>query len=106
MSEQPKASVAFVGFVSAGHEILFQDTEAHRCDVCSDLIGLVSKGPDDDADDADDAGNVPASRGGCGLLVWARGDERRYQEPPLCAACAAAIGVTALQRWETEEDEG
>ena len=111
MSEQPKA---FVGFVSAGHEVLFQDTEVRRCDVCSGQVGPGSKDPDEAGSDAGDASESPYSDpysgpysgGGCGLLVWARGDERRYQEPPLCAACAAAIGVTALQRWETEEDEG
>lgn len=92
MSELPK------GFVTAGHAILFQDAEAHRCDVCADVVGDSSK-----SDDADDATYDVRGRG---LLVWSRGEERRYQEPPLCAACAAAIGVTALQRWETEEDEG
>ena len=91
MSELPK------GFVTAGHAVLFQDNEAHRCDVCA---GLLTRKIDDDADSDDDAG--PSS----GLLVWSRGEERRYQEPPLCASCATAIGVTALQRWEIEEEEG
>ena len=89
MSELPK------GFVTAGHAVLFQDTEAHRCDVCSELLA---------SDDDDD--HVGADVRGRGLLVWSRGEERRYQEPPLCPACAAAIGVTALQRWEIEEEEG
>ncbi|CAN5924876.1 hypothetical protein BH11MYX4_BH11MYX4_57850 [soil metagenome] len=88
MSEIPKV---VPGFVTAGHAVLFQDSEAHRCDVCAGAL--------DEADDADGAG-------GHGLLVWSRGEERRYQEPPLCATCAAAIGVTALQRWEIEEEEG
>ena len=91
MSELPK------GFVTAGHAVLFQDEAAHRCDVCSALVN------EDDASDSDDTGYDVR---GSGLLVWSRGEERRYQEPPLCAACAAAIGVSALQRWETEEDEG
>ena len=63
-----------------------------RCDACSELLETES----------DDGYCVQ----GRGLLVWARGDERRYQEPPLCAACAAAIGVSALARWEIEEEEG
>jgi hypothetical protein len=92
MSELPK------GFVTAGHAILFEDNEAHRCDVCAETL----------TDDDDDAGgNVGAyDVTGRGLLVWSRGEERRYQEPPLCAACASAIGLSALQRWEIEEEEG
>ena len=45
----------------------------------------------------------PAGRG---LFLWTRGDEVRVEEPPLCAGCATAIGVTALREWEIEEDEG
>jgi hypothetical protein len=43
----------------------------------------------------------PAGRG---LYVWTRGDEVRYEEPPLCSACANAIGLAALAQWELEED--
>ena len=93
MSELPK------GFVTAGHAVLFQDVEANRCDVCTETLETT----DSALHDADDAGYDVRGRG---LLVWSRGEERRYQEPPLCASCAAAIGVTALQRWEAEEDEG
>ena len=28
--------------------------------------------------------------------MWTRGDETRYEEPPLCASCANAIGLAAL----------
>lgn len=41
---------------------------------------------------------------GHGLYVWTRGDEVRYEEPPLCAHCANAIGLAALASWELEED--
>jgi len=92
MSEQPK------GFVTASHSVLFEDQEVERCDVCKDLLEPLET-PDDLADEG-------YSSRGRGVFVWARGDERRYQESPLCAGCAAAIGVTALQRWEIEEDEG
>ena len=88
MSDLPK------GFVTASHEILFQDTDASRCDVCSETLR---------AHEAEDSDLEVQGRG---LLVWTRGEERRYQEPPLCAACAAAVGVSALQRWEIEEEEG
>jgi hypothetical protein len=43
--------------------------------------------------------------GGAGLFVWTRGDEVRYEEPPLCEECASEIAVGALLRWETEEEE-
>ena len=87
MSELPK------GFVTAGHEVLFQDEEIRCCDVCRDPV---------DAPEDEEGFSVR----GRGLLVWTRGEERRYQEPPLCPGCAAAIGMTALQRWEIEEEEG
>jgi hypothetical protein len=90
MSEIPKV---VPGFVTAGHGVLFEDDEAHRCDVCASLL-------ENDGDAAHAQGR------GHGLLVWSRGEERRYQEPPLCPTCATAIGVTALQRWEIEEEEG
>ncbi len=87
MSELPK------GFVTAGHGVLFQDEETKCCDVCREPVGVTEE----------DEG---FSHRGRGLLVWTRGEERRYQEPPLCPGCAAAIGMTALQRWEIEEEEG
>lgn len=43
---------------------------------------------------------------GHGLLLFVRGDEVQYEEPPLCARCAHAISMTALARWELEEEEG
>ena len=43
---------------------------------------------------------------GYGLLLFPRGDEVRREEPPLCAKCALAIGVTALMRFVEEEEEG
>lgn len=91
MSELPKIA----GFVTAGHAVLFEDAEARCCDVCAGALAA-----DDDTGDGDDRVT------GRGLLVWSRGEERRYQEPPLCASCATAIGVSALQRWEIEEEEG
>jgi len=78
--------------VTASHAVLFETAE-DRCSVCSSALPC-----DDEESDA------PAR--GRGLLVWARGDERRYEEPELCPRCASAIGVTALHRWEIEEDEG
>lgn len=45
----------------------------------------------------------PAGRG---LLLFPRGDELLREEPPLCERCALAIGMTALSRWEMEEEDG
>jgi hypothetical protein len=42
---------------------------------------------------------------GAGLLVWTRGEEVRYEEPPLCEECALRVTVGALLRWEIEEEE-
>lgn len=87
---------------TASHAVLFE-TDDDRCSVCSEIL---SKESDDDAG----PGLLPTktwgpSRGR-GLLVWSRGDERRFEEPELCPHCASAIGVTALHRWEIEEEEG
>jgi len=49
---------------------------------------------------------VEGEPAGRGLYIWARGDESRYEEPPLCARCANAIGLAALAQWELEEDDG
>ncbi len=43
--------------------------------------------------------------GGSGLFVWTRGDETRFEEPPLCERCAARITVGALTKWSWEEEE-
>jgi hypothetical protein len=57
-----------------------------QCDACRQLI------------DADTASS--------GLLVFPRGDEVVYEEPPLCSRCSLAIGMTAMVRWAEEEEEG
>ena len=48
---------------------------------------------------------IDGEPGGAGLFVWTRGDEVRYEEPPLCEDCASEITVGALLRWDTEEEE-
>jgi hypothetical protein len=42
---------------------------------------------------------------GAGLFLWTRGEEVRYEEPPLCEACASEITVGALVKWDSEEEE-
>jgi hypothetical protein len=80
-------------FAVVGHEALFAPEEGPEpCDVCGELV----------PEDSGEGHAVP----GRALYVWARGDETRREEPPLCASCAAALGLTALARWEIEEEEG
>ncbi|HEY2512068.1 MAG TPA: hypothetical protein VGI39_14470 [Polyangiaceae bacterium] len=89
--EQPPAPRA--AFAVVGHEALFEaSAEPAACDVCG-------------ADVGEDSGEGPAVPG-LGMYLWARGEETRREEVPLCDACAAALGVAALARWEIEEEEG
>jgi len=48
--------------------------------------------------------SIEGEPAGHGLYVWTRGEEVRYEEPPLCSSCANAIGLAALALWELEED--
>ncbi len=81
--------------VSVGHTAqLFGNDEA-ACDACGDPIDLAA--PDDD--------ETLAMRGE-GALLWWRDGHFREEKRPLCPSCAAAIGMTALSRWASEEDEG
>lgn len=34
-----------------------------------------------------------------GLMMWTRGDDVRYDEPPLCGPCSTSITVSAWARW-------
>jgi hypothetical protein len=63
-----------------------EETSETSCDACGEPIE-----------------GEPAGRG---LYMWTRGEEVRYEEPPLCMGCATAIGVTALAIWSVEEEEG
>ncbi len=74
------------------HEALFQETPASRCDACGEPIV--------------EAQDEPFGFPGAGAYLWARGEETRIESVPLCASCASAIGMTALARWEIEEEEG
>ena len=39
------------------------------------------------------------------MLLWTRGDEVRFDAPPLCANCATNVGIAALAQWELEDGE-
>jgi hypothetical protein len=42
---------------------------------------------------------------GSGLFMWTRGEEVRFEEPPLCQECAQNVTLDALTRWDLEEEE-
>lgn len=71
----------------ATHRALFTDANERRCDLCDDVIR-----------EHDEAG-------GSGLYIWTRGDEIRYEEPPLCAACGPELATAAFRRWDDDEEE-
>jgi hypothetical protein len=56
-----------------------------HCDACGDAID-----------------GAPA---GAGLFLWTRGDEIRYEEPPLCAGCAHAIAIGGSLQIDREDEE-
>lgn len=75
----------------ASHDALFGSPHVVHCDACGSVL--------DDEPERD-----PFC--GRGVYMWTRGEEVRFEEAPLCASCASAIGLTALARWEIEEEEG
>jgi hypothetical protein len=80
-------------FVVLTHEALFVEARTERCDACGEHLG---------EDEAGDGFGIP----GRGVYLRARGEETQLESAPLCASCASAIGMTALARWEIEEEEG
>jgi len=89
--EQPSRQVFSMAIDAYAEIALAQRSEAAlandiHCDACDERI------------EGEPAGH--------GLYIWTRGDETRYEEPPLCALCATAIGITALAMWTMEEEEG
>jgi hypothetical protein len=90
---QGPSAGAPVPFASASHEALFEHDETTRCDACGERLTS-----------ADDSGGY--SPRGRAVYLWQRGGEPQLEVAPLCPSCASAIGVTALARWEIEEEEG
>jgi hypothetical protein len=77
----------------ASHDVLFVETPSSVCDACSRPLG---------EGEPAEGYEIP----GRGVYLWTRGDETRVETVELCASCASAIGMTALARWEIEEEEG
>jgi len=78
-------------FVTATHAALFEQEGATGCDICGEAIPPEDDGP-----------AVP----GRASYASARGDTVTFDPAPLCATCAAAVAITAIQRWDVEEEEG
>jgi len=68
------------------------ESEPVRCDACGAPL----------PEDADEGFSLP----GQGVYLWTRGSEVRFEKVPLCPDCASGIGMSALARWEIEEEEG
>lgn len=77
----------------AGQDPVVADPEDTRCDACGAVLPAIE----------DDEGYELPGRG---VYLWLRGGEVTFEHAPLCASCASAIGMTALARWEIEEEEG
>ena len=68
----------------ASEEDVVNASESLRCDACGDVIE-----------------GLPA---GSGLFLWTRGEEIRYEEPPLCERCAYAIAVGGTLQTDLDEE--
>ena len=77
----------------ASHDVLFVETPSTVCDACGRPLG---------EGEPAEGFEIP----GRGVYLWTRGEETRVETVQLCASCASAIGMTALARWEIEEEEG
>jgi hypothetical protein len=92
--QTPATDAEGTGWAVASHDVLFGEVPPSRCDACGESI------PDSAADG--EGYGLP----GRGVYLSTRGGEAHLESVPLCAACASAIGMTALARWEIEEEEG
>jgi len=91
--ERVGAASPVARLASVSHEALLQPDAATRCDACDERLPAV-----------DDSGAY--SPQGRAVYLWQRGGEPQLETAPLCPSCASAIGMTALARWEIEEEEG
>ena len=70
------------------------DSDPPKCDACGAALP---------ADGCEGEGFCPP---GQGVYLWTRGSDVRFEKVPLCPDCASGIGMSALARWEIEEEEG
>jgi len=48
---------------------------------------------------------IEGAPAGSGLFLWTRGEEVRFEEPPLCERCAYAIAVGGSLQMELDDEE-
>ncbi len=82
------SSVRDVRFATASHLDLFAEASERRCDVCGDAL-----------DPAE------SEEHGTGVYIWARGDEVRRDEAPLCASCSSGIIASAYGFFDGDDEE-
>ena len=85
-------------FVTASHEVLFDDEETPHCDACGAVFGA---GPDQARSEADGA-----DTSGKGTYVTGRGGAFVHEDVPLCPECGVAIAHAAMALWDAEEEDG
>jgi uncharacterized protein with PIN domain len=85
--DSPQARSA--AFATASHTDLFAEATSTRCDVCNARIDPKSEGEEP----------------GTGVYVWARGDEIRREQVPLCPSCSNAIFASALGYIDYDDEE-
>jgi len=49
--------------------------------------------------------SIEGDPAGAGLFLWTRGEEVRFEEPPLCERCAYAIAVGGSLSQELDDEE-
>jgi hypothetical protein len=75
----------------------------HEFDTPDVAPPLAAPGPGYDCDGCGQ--HFDGEPAGSGLFMWTRGDEVRFEEPPLCQECAQNVTLDALTRWGVEEEE-
>jgi len=75
-------------FATASHADLFAEAASSRCDVCNAPLDMKSD-----------------EERGTGIYVWARGDEVRREQVPLCPTCSNAIVASALGFIDFDDEE-
>ncbi len=86
----PSTHEATTHFATASHDALFQTQSEQRCDVCGCAL-------------CEDDGKWAV--GGAGMFVWARGEDVRRENAPLCAECGTAIFASALGSLDLDDEE-
>ncbi len=75
-------------------------------DVLRNVAAVTRHAATESSYTCDSCGGAFAGRpASAGLYVWTRGDEVRYEEPPLCEACGPKLALGALLSWAADFEE-